>query len=124
MRLPWLKLAKYERKSRNTINLYFNDNQSFSHWIKISSEACNVAVSRVETIEIALSQIFDAKKWNRTDNQIIDIAEVELQLENTYLVDVNPMPILNLMQGLGLIMLGKGDSNYDRLYHGSISIRH
>lgn len=115
--LTKLKLAKYERKSRNTINLYFNDNQSFSHWIKISSEACNVAVSRVETIEIALSQIFDAKKWNRTDNQIIDIAEVELQLENTYLVDVNPMPILNLMQGLGLIMLGRGDSNCDRLYH-------
>ena len=115
--LTKLKLARYEEKSCSTINLYFNDNQSFSHWIKVSLEACNVELSCVETMEIALSQIFDAKKWNRRDNQIIDMAQVELQLENTYLVDVNPMPILNLMQGLGLIMLGKGDSNYDRLYH-------
>lgn len=115
--LTKLKLARYEEKSCSTINLYFNDNQSFSHWIKVSSEACNVALSRVETMEMALSQIFNTKKWNRRDNQIVDMAEVELQLENTYLVDVNPMPILNLMQGLGLIMLGKGDSNYDRLYH-------
>ncbi len=121
--LTKLKLARYEEKSCSTINLYFNDNQSFSHWIKVSLEACNVALSRVETMEMVLSQIFDTKKWKRTDNQIIDIAEVELKLKSAEVelklknTDINSMPILNLMQGLGLIMLGKGDSNYDRLYH-------
>jgi len=115
--LTKLKLAKYERKSRNTINLYFNDNQSFSHWIEISLEACNAAIMSVTKMEMSLSQIFDAKQWDRTDNQIIDIAEVELQLENTDLVDINSIFILNLMQGLGLVTLGRGDSNHERLYH-------
>jgi len=115
--LTKLKLAKYAIKSRNTINLYFNDNRSFSHWVKTSLEACEVQKKNIQTVDAALDQVFEVKKWNRINNQLIDIAEIELQLENSYLIDTNPLPILNLMQGLGLIMLGKGDSNYDRLYH-------
>jgi ATP-dependent DNA helicase RecQ len=115
--LTKLKLAKYEKKSRSTINFYFNDNQSFSHWIKISLEACEIHIKNIQTVETALSQVFELRNWNRTDSQLVDIAEIELQLENTYLVGTNPLSILNLMQGLCLIMLGRGDSNYDRLYH-------
>lgn len=115
--LTKLKLAKYEKKSRSTISFYFNDNQSFSHWIKTGLEACEVHIKNIQTVETALSQVFELRNWNRTDSQLIDIAEIELQLENTYLVGTNPLSILNLMQGLGLIILGRGDSNYDRLYH-------
>ena len=115
--LTKLKLVKYEKKSRNTINFYFSDNQSFRHWIKTSSQACGVHIKNIQTVETALSKVFKVRNWNKTDSQLIDIAEIELQLENTHLVDTNPLSILNLMQGLGLIMLGRGDSNYDRLYH-------
>jgi len=117
--LTKLKLAQYERQGRSTINFYFKDQQSFaiSHWIKSTRKACDVAIKRIKAMNVILNQIFKENEWSTKDNQIIDIAQIDRLLPNTDLANTNPMHTLNLMQGLGLIALGRGDSNYDRLYH-------
>ena len=115
--LNQLKLARYTKHGRNTIKFYFEGNQDFSHWIKNAREACDRELKNVKVMESCLDDLFTSKKWDRKDSQLIDIADVDLLLSNTNLSNINPINILNLMQGLGLVILGRGSSNYERLYH-------
>ena len=115
--LTQLKLARYTKHGRNAIKFYFQGNQDFSHWIKSAGEACDRELKNVKVMESCLDDLFTSKKWDRKDSQLIDIADVDLLLSNSDLSNINSINILNLMQGLGLIILGRGSSNYERLYH-------
>ena len=111
-----LKLAKIEKKGHYGINLCLQGNQSLSNWTKTSFLVCEKSFDEIVIVEKVITQIFNDKKWSLKENQIIDLAEIEKRLANTKISGTNSMNILSLMQKLGLIILGQGDSSYERLY--------
>lgn len=114
--LTQIKLAYYIKESRDTTRLFLKQEETLTHWLERANETWEKQWQELNHVENALDNLFQHKRWNQEDSQLLDLAELETRIDTRKYPEVDLLKVLDFMQGLGVVVLGRGDLGNVMLY--------